>query len=166
MTMNRAMPVLIACAAAATLAAGCGSSGSSTSETTTVTIGGHTSTVVVGKSTTASKTASGGLKPDATPKYATPEASAPVQSGVVQIEYRNIAINPDAIKVKVGSTIKWTNYDPVEHNVTSKSGPAHFASKNFGEGGTFEYKVTKPGTIHYENTLQPVSMNGTIEVVE
>ncbi len=145
------------------LACGCGSGASSTSETTTVTVGGHTSAVVVGKTTT-SKT-SGGLQTDTTPKYATPEASAPVQSGVVQIEYRNIAINPDAVKVKVGSTLKWTNYDPVTHNVTSKSGPAHFASKNFGEGGTFEFKVTKTGTIHYECTIHPVSMNGTIEVV-
>jgi plastocyanin len=149
------------------LASGCGSSGStSTSETTTVTVGGRTSTVVVGKNGSVSKTATAGLQTDTTPKYATPEASAPVQSGVVQIEYRNIAINPDAIKVKVGSTVKWTNYDPVEHNVTSESGPAHFKSKNFGEGGTFEYTVTRPGVIHYENTLQPVSMNGTIEVVE
>jgi plastocyanin len=146
------------------LASGCGSGGTSTSETTTVTIGGRTSTVVVGGHTTTSKT--GGLQTDTTPKYATPEASAPVQSGVVPIEYRNIAINPDALKVKVGSTIRWTNYDPVPHNVTSESGVATFKSKNFGEGGTFEYKVTRPGVIHYENTLQPVSMNGTIEVVE
>jgi plastocyanin len=144
-------------------ASGCGSGGSSTSETTTVTIGGHTSTVVVGKSTTTSK--SSGLQTDTTPKYATPEASAPVQSGVVQIEYRNIAINPDALKVKVGSTLKWTNYDPVQHNVTSKGGPSAFKSKPFGEGGTFEFKVTKTGTIHYECTIHPVSMNGTIEVV-
>jgi plastocyanin len=164
--MKRGLPALIACASAVALASGCGSGGSSTSETTTVTVGGRTSTVVVGKSASASKTASGGLQTDTTPKYATPEASAPVQSGVVPIEYRNIAINPDAVKVKVGSTIRWTNYDPIEHNVTSKSGPATFKSKNFGEGGTFEYKVTRPGVIHYENTLQPVSMNGTIEVVE
>ncbi len=147
------------------LASGCGSGGSSTSETTTVTVGGRTSTVVVGKSST-STSKTGGLQPaSTTPKYATPEASAPVQSGVVPIEYRNIAINPDALKVKVGSTLKWTNYDPVEHNVTSKGGPSTFKSKNFGEGGTFEFKVTKTGTIHYLCTIHPVSMNGTIEVV-
>jgi plastocyanin len=149
------------------LAAGCGSGGSSTAETTTVTIGGKTSTAVISsKSTTASKSRSGGLQPASTnPKYAAPPASAPVQSGVVQIEYRNIAINPDALKVKVGSTIKWTNYDPVQHNVTSKGGPSSFASKNFGEGGTFEFKATKTGVIHYLCTNHPVSMNGTIEVV-
>jgi plastocyanin len=85
---------------------------------------------------------------------------------VVPIAYRNIAIDPDTIKVKVGSTIKWTNYDPVEHNVTSKGGPIHFASKNFGEGGTVEFKMTKPGVIHYLCTIHPATMNGTIEVVK
>lgn len=148
------------------LSTGCGSGGSSTAETTTVTVRGQTSKVVISKSTTTSKTKSGGLQPASTnPKYAAPPAGAPVQSGVVQIEYRNIAINPDALKVKVGSTIKWTNYDPVEHNVTSKGGPSTFKSKNFGEGGTFEFKATKAGTIHYLCTIHPVSMNGTIEVV-
>jgi plastocyanin len=68
--------------------------------------------------------------------------------------------------VKLGSTIKWTNYDSVEHNVRSEGGPQKFASKDFGEGGTFEVKANKPGVIHYENTLQPATMNGTIEVVK
>jgi len=87
----------------------------------------------------------------------------------VQIAYRNIAIDPDTVRVKVGSTIKWTNYDSVEHNVTSESGSGgayKFASKLFGEGGTYEIKVTKPGIIHYECTIHPASMNGTIEVVK
>jgi plastocyanin len=89
-----------------------------------------------------------------------------VQSGTVQIAYRNIAIAPDTLKVKVGSTIKWTNFDSVEHNVTSEGGPQKFASKDFGENGTYELKVNKPGVIHYECTIHPASMNGTIEVVK
>jgi plastocyanin len=67
--------------------------------------------------------------------------------------------------VRVGSTIRWTNYDSVEHNVTSRGGPEQFASKNFGEGQTFQVKATKPGVIHYLCTIHPTSMNGTIEVV-
>jgi plastocyanin len=83
----------------------------------------------------------------------------------VQIAYRNIAIAPDTPKVKLGSTIRWTNYDAVEHNVTSKGGPVSFTSGNFGEGRTFEVKATRPGVIHYLCTIHPTSMNGTIEVV-
>jgi plastocyanin len=97
------------------------------------------------------------------PKFA--PATGPVKSGTVQIAYRNITIAPDTVKVKVGSTIKWTNFDDVTHNVTSEGGPQTFASKDFGEGGTFEIKALKPGVIHYECTIHPASMNGTIEVV-
>ena len=57
-----------------------------------------------------------------------------MQSGTVQIAYRNITIQPDTLKVKVASTIRWTNYDSVEHNVTSRGGSQKFTSTTFGEG--------------------------------
>jgi plastocyanin len=149
MRRSRGLSLALACAAL-TLAAGCGSSGSSS--------GGSTATTA--------KSKSAGLTYDTTPKYAAPSPSASVQSGVVQIAYRDIAIDPDTVRIKVGSTIRWTNYDPVEHNVTSKSGPISFASKNFGEGHAVEFKMSKPGVIHYECTNHPATMNGTIEVVK
>jgi plastocyanin len=148
--LSRGLSIMAACAALV-LVVGCGSSGSSSTGTT---------------ATKPKSSASGGLKVDTTPKYASPSSSEPVQSGVVQIAYRNIAIDPDTVRVKVGRTIRWTNYDPVEHNVTSESGPIKFASKNFGEGHTIEFKMTKPGVIHYECTIHPATMNGTIEVVK
>ncbi len=170
MKRGTSVPAVLLSGAALLLFAGCGSSSSSgKTETTTITVGGRTTTAVItnGKtSTSGSKT--GGLQPNTTPKYGTPPPNAPVQSGPVQIAYRNIAIDPDVLKVKVGSTIKWTNYDPVQHNVTSKGGAGgipSFASKNFGEGGTFEFKATKTGVIHYVCTIHPTTMNGTIEVV-
>jgi plastocyanin len=152
------------------LLAGCGSSGSSTAGST------HTATASTGASahTPTSSTGAGtkssaggeGIKVDTTPKFASPSPSAPVQSGTVQIAYRNIAIAPDTVRVKVGSTIRWTNYDSVQANVTSVgAGPQRIASKDFGEGKSFEVKVDKPGIIHYECTLFPTTMNGTIEVV-
>ncbi len=86
---------------------------------------------------------------------------------MVQIAYRYYAIDPNAVKVKVGSTLKWTNYDSVAHNVTSEGeGPVKLASGNFNEGHSYEVKITKPGTIHYESTNFPTTMNGTIVVVE
>jgi plastocyanin len=155
--MRRRIAALSMGCCALVLATGCGSSSSSSSSSSTPSA---TST------TTPAKTSkSGGLQPYSTPKYASPSASAPVQSGAVQIAYRNIAIDPDTVRVKVGSTLKWTNFDSVEHNVTSEGGPQKFASKNFGENGTFEVKALKPGIIHYQCTIHPASMNGTIEVV-
>lgn len=147
--MRGALSVAAACAALL-LTAGCGSGGSSSTGTTAST----------------PKTSSSGLKVTTTPKFASPSSTAPVQSGVVQIAYRNIAIDPDTVRVKVGTTLKWTNFDPVEHNVTSKGGPISFASPNFGEGHSVEFKMTKPGIVHYLCTIHPATMNGTIEVVK
>jgi plastocyanin len=146
--MRRCLATLTACTALIAIA-GCGSSSSSSSSST---------------SSSATTTAASGLKPTTTPKFA-PAAGA-VKSGTVQVAYRNVAIAPDTLKVKVGSTIKWTNFDNIDHNVTSESGPQKFASKTFGEKGTFEIKALKPGVIHYECTIHPASMNGTIEVVQ
>jgi plastocyanin len=100
-----------------------------------------------------------------TPKFATAPPGTPVRSGQVPVAYRNITINPDVLRVKAGTTIRWTNFDPIQHNVTSISGPSKFASKNLGEGASYEVKLTKPGVIHYECTIHPTTMNGTIEVV-
>jgi plastocyanin len=153
--MNKRLPAMFACSALL-FATGCGSSNSSSSSSSS-------------SSTSASTSASaqsGGLHANTTPKYAAPSSSSPVQSGVVQVAYRNIAIDPDTLKVKVGSTIKWTNFDEVTHNVISQGGPSKFSSKDLHMGSTFEFKATKPGTIHYECTYHPASMNGTITVVQ
>jgi|ERR1700682_6255235 len=165
--MKRIASTLITCASVA-IAVGCGSSGSSTSSSASTAASGPapsaSASAPAGSSTPTAKT--GGLQPTTTPKFASPSPSAPVSSGVVAIAYRNIAIAPDTLRVKVGSTIKWTNFDSVAHNVTSERGPQKFASKTFGEGKTFELKVTTPGVVNYECTIHPASMNGTIEVVK
>ena len=112
-------------------------------------------------SSSSSSTASSSAAAPAAPAA----SSGPAQSGLVQVKYQNIAISPANITVKVGSTIKWTNLDMINHNVTAQSG-ATFHSSDFGQGGTFEYKATTPGVIHYLCTIHPASMIGTITVVK
>lgn len=163
--------IAIAVVGAALLTAGCGSSQSgagspqgSSSRSGPSALGAASAK----RSATATKPRrEKGLEVDAGKSiaYAKVPASAPTQSGVVQIAYRNIAIDPDGVRVKVGSTIRWVNYDPLPHNVVSEGGPIHFASRDFGEGGSYQLKVGKTGVIHYECTLEPTTMNGTIEVV-
>jgi plastocyanin len=159
--MKRVVPVLTTCLVL-TLAAGCGSSSKSSSTTSSTATTG--STAATGSTGTNGKPKEG-IVPNGKINYAKPAANAPVQSGVVKIKYHLISIEPDTLKVKVGSTIEWVNEDQVEHNVTSASGPEKFASKNFGEGGAFKIIVTKPGIVDYRCTLHPATMNGAIEVV-
>lgn len=149
--MRKALLLGAACAAL-TLVAGCGS-------------GGSTGTGTNSTAATSKTSPKEGLRPVTAPKYASPSPSEPVKSGVVNVAYRNIAIDPDTVRAKVGSTIKWLNEDPEKCNVVSEGGPYKFASKDLGEGGSFELKLDKPGVIHYECTYYPTTMNGTIEVV-
>jgi plastocyanin len=144
-------PVALACAAAL-LVAGCGSSKASSATTSTT-------------AKTATSTAPKGLTTDGKINYAKPPAGAPVQSGLIKITYREFAIEPDTVKAKVGSTLEWTNDNTEECNVKSEGGPYTFDSGSLPEGRTFKLTFDKPGTIHYECTSYPTTMNGTIEVV-
>jgi plastocyanin len=147
-------PVAIVCAAAL-LVAGCGGSESK----------GTTGTTTAASATNA--TVKSGLTVPGKIDYASPPANAPVQSGVVKITYHEFAIEPDTLKAKIGSTLKWINDNTEKCNVKSQGGPYTFDSGDLApEGGTFELKLDKAGTIHYECTSYPTTMNGTIEVVE
>jgi plastocyanin len=159
--MRSAAATFLICAALA-LAAGCGSTQHRTSTTS-----GPANQAPGTATTTTSQTGTGqvGLQLSGRPKFARPSRTAPVRSGRVPIEYRNITIKPDTVRVRAGSTLVWTNEDPLQHNVTSVKGRQHFASPNFGQGHSFEVRVTRTGVIDYECTIHPVTMNGAIEVV-
>lgn len=146
--------------------AGCGSSDDSSDGSSGRAAASGTAAKTATSSAGKPKT-SGGLQVDTTPKFATPSKSQAVKSGTVHVAYRYITIQPDTLRVKVGTTVVWTNYDSVKDDVTSiGASPQHIASKPFGEGESFEVKLTRPGTIHYESTPYPTTMNGTIEVVQ
>lgn len=140
-------------------ATGCGSGKSGGSST-------QASSTAGSSTSSSSQKPKEGIIPNGKINYASPSKSAPVRSGTVKISYHEITIEPDTLRVKVGSTIEWVNEDPVQHNVTSEPGsPDKLASGNFGEGHTFRFTVTKPGVIHYKCTNHPATMNGTIEVL-
>jgi plastocyanin len=160
----RAYTLALALVCAAALAvAGCGSSKPGESSTAASPANGSNSST---SSTGANGKPKEGIIPNGKINYAKPSPNAPVQSGTVKITYHEITIEPDTLRVKVGSTIEWVNEDPVDHNVTSEPGAASkIASGNFGEGHSFRFTVTKAGVIHYKCTNHPATMNGTIEVV-
>ena len=92
-------------------------------------------------------------------------AATPAQvGGVVPIAYRNISISPANIRIKVGATIRWTNYDSTVHNVAITSGPVKLSSPAFNKGGSYKARFAKPGVYHYLCTYHPGTMTGTITV--
>src|SRR2546421_3923876 len=155
--MKRSATILIACATLL-FASGCGSSDKAPEGSP-----GASGTRAPGGATPTEGPGAGGeVFGEPSEKPAAPRPSG----AVAEIAYRDVAISPPTAKVKVGTTIIWTNDDSVEHNATSLSGPAHFKSKNIEEGQSFQFKATRPGTIRYECTIHPTRMQGTIEVVK
>ncbi len=70
---------------------------------------------------------------------------------------------PTSLKVKVGTTVKWTNGDDIGHNVVANDGT--FNSGLMKPGAAFTF--TKPGTYEYVCSLHPEQMSGNkIEVSE
>ena len=128
---------MIACSAL--LAVGCGSSKSSTTSSSSATTSTPAST-------------SGELKTTTTPKYAAPAASAPVQGGVVQVAYRDITIQPDTLKVKVGTTVTWKSTSKGTGFVIDFGASSPFDSPDAITGGTdhaVSVVATKPGCYRY-----------------
>lgn len=129
------LPLLAAVLSAGVLVAGCGSSGDSSSPAATA--------------TTTTSTA----------------AAAPATGGVVRVAYRDFAIAPEAITVKAGQKITWTNYDASRHNVNVKPGaPQAYTSADFDKGQSVSFTPSKPGVYHYLCTFHAGSMQGTITV--
>ena len=137
--MKRLYSVAACLALGGALAAGCGSSSSSSSNTSSA--------------------------PAAAPPATSSAAAAPAAAtGTVAVSMKNIQFVPKSVTAKVGQTVKWTNDDSVDHNVTATSG-ATFKSSNFGQGGTYVQKLTKAGTIKYVCTIHP-GMGGTLVVTQ
>jgi plastocyanin len=82
------------------------------------------------------------------------------------VSMKNIQFSPKALTVAKGTTVKWTNDDNVNHDVTKTSGPGpKFASGtgNLAQGATYQQTLNAPGTIKYVCTVHP-GMAGTITV--
>jgi plastocyanin len=74
--------------------------------------------------------------------------------GANEVWIQSMAFNPSTITVTAGTTITWTNYDAVNHTVTSDN--ALFDSGTIGTNGTFSHKFATAGTFTYHCTVHPM----------
>jgi plastocyanin len=108
--------------------------------------------------------------PNSEPKEPIKPATNPPPPAVPAV---NVAIgdnmfNPSQLEVKVGTTVRWTNNGTNKHNITSAnlttaSPQDTFKSQDLGNGESFSFTFTKPGTYVYRCTIHP-NMTGTIVV--
>ncbi len=67
---------------------------------------------------------------------------------LVEIKIENFAYSPQSITVPVGTEIKWTNMDSIQHNVVSDEG-SELGSALLSKGESFSHVFTAPGTYAY-----------------
>ena len=84
-----------------------------------------------------------------------------------EVQIMNFSYSPTQLTVKAGSSVQWTNTDPVEHTVTvGGHGGGHVGSIDSGmmvQGQKFNYTFETPGTYEYHCDPHPTMM-GTITV--
>lgn len=92
--------------------------------------------------------------------------TAPSGPAIVTVSMRNFTFEPKTLKVKLGTSIVFVNYDTSKHTVTSDSGK--FDSGDINPGQSYTLKLDEPGTYPYycqfHGDKGGVDMAGTIEV--
>jgi amicyanin len=87
-------------------------------------------------------------------------AATPAFADDAAIKIGNFTFGPQELKVKVGTTVTWTNDDDIPHTVVS---PNNFRSKALDSEDKYSFTFTTPGTYKYFCSLHP-HMTGTIVV--
>ena len=83
----------------------------------------------------------------------------------VDVSIKDYKYEPAELKVKVGTTVKWTNNEKrVSHSVLF-TGPGGFESERFFPGESWQRTFDKPGTYPYTCGPHP-EMKATIVVTE
>lgn len=98
------------------------------------------------------------------PAPTSPPATPP--PGQAQVVMKDLAFQPQTLRIKAGTTVVWTNQDNFPHTVTSganRAADGRFDSGNLGPGKTFQSTFTEAGTFPYFCRFHG-GMNGTIEV--
>ena len=78
-----------------------------------------------------------------------------------QVIIDNYAFSPQALSVKVGTTVTWVNHDDDAHTVDSTQGK--FKSATLNKGDKFEFRFTEAGDYPFYCRFHP-KMTGKITV--
>lgn len=91
---------------------------------------------------------------------ATATSGAPTSTSA-DVSVSDFQFSPDAISVKAGATVVWTNTaTATPHTVTSDTGAFNHT---LNPGDSFRFTFTKAGTFHYHCSIHP-SMTAVVTV--
>jgi plastocyanin len=81
-----------------------------------------------------------------------------------EVRIEGFAFTPANVTIHAGTTVRWENFDPFPHTVTSVTPAGLFDSGALGQGDIFQYQFTKPGIYSYRCNFHP-AMTGTVTVI-
>lgn len=87
----------------------------------------------------------------------------PPVAGVHEVAIRNFAYTPASLSIRVGESVRWTNYDAAPHDAVAYSGNWKTPLLKVNESATQVFST--PGTYPYYCTVHP-AMRGTVDVHE
>src|SRR5689334_9459545 len=92
-------------------------------------------------------------------------SAAPVATSTVDLppSYKFV---PADITVQVGTTVTWTNHDNFTHSVQFKDGGLPTDPRLMKPGESATYTFATAGTFHYQCSLHPQQMQGTVTVTQ
>src|SRR5881296_3036003 len=82
-------------------------------------------------------------------------AAAPVKPVTVEIAITDKTYAPHVVVVPVGSTVRFPNHDPFNHNVFSVSEPNSFDLGLYGRGETKSHTFDHPGLVRVYCNVHP-----------
>jgi len=89
---------------------------------------------------------------------ASPTFAAPIVATSVAIS--NFSFSPQAISVKAGAEVTWTNHDADAHTVTFDADRT--GSQAFQNGDSYRQTFSTPGTYRYHCSIHPYMVGEVI----
>jgi plastocyanin len=94
----------------------------------------------------------------------TPLAPAAVQPATtLGVKIYGFAFYPATLKIEMGTTVKWTNHQNIDHTVTANNGS--FNSGHIPPGDSFSHTFKSAGKFAYHCMIHPF-MKGTVVVTK
>jgi plastocyanin len=98
------------------------------------------------------------------PSSKTPSATVAPNAASNAVSITSAGFQPNALTVKVGTTVTWTDNDSAAHTVTSDTAGV-FDSGPINQGVTFKFTFSQAGTFTYHSTSD-TGWTGTITVTQ
>ena len=93
------------------------------------------------------------------------EPAQPVATSQVDLP-KSYKFEPATITVHSGTAVTWTNHDNFTHTVQFKDGGLPSDPREMQPGQSATFTFASPGTYHYQCSLHPQNMQGTVTVTQ